>query len=37
MARERRGNTYAGRAIKDVDIVAGVEIIDGTLLNFKRV
>jgi hypothetical protein len=37
MARERRGDTYAGKAIKDVDIVAGVEINDGTLVDFKRV
>jgi hypothetical protein len=36
MARERRGDTYPEKAIK-VDIISGVEIIDGTLVDFKRV
>jgi hypothetical protein len=36
--RERRGDAYTGKAIKDVYVVAGVEVIDCTLtVDLKRV
>lgn len=31
LSRGRRKKTHAGKAVKDVDVVAGVEVVDGAL------